>query len=130
LGEVASGILCANLPVLPRLFKEYAPEIQARYASLRGRSQSASSSGQSGTSGPMVSRPTQDKAPFRKGNYVELHEQGYGFGVGPKPGNLGETRAPENPGSFAEHREVSTPADLERAWLDESIQRTARVHRF
>ena len=75
-------------------------------------------------------RQNQDKAPFRQDNYVELHEQGRGFAVGPKPGNLGETCATGNPGSFAEHREVCKPADLERAWLDEGIQRTARVHRF
>ncbi|MCJ1225134.1 hypothetical protein MMC12_001783 [Toensbergia leucococca] len=58
-GEIASAILCTNLPILPRFFRSMAPKISTLLTRMRSKSKSSSSDPQS-----HANRSSKKKAPL------------------------------------------------------------------
>ncbi|MCJ1410693.1 hypothetical protein MMC19_004779 [Ptychographa xylographoides] len=79
-GEIASAILCTNLPILPRIFRNMATKIATTYSQIRSKSKfSRSSSNTPATASPNKKGPLTSWTRFResapkmfKPNYVGL----------------------------------------------------------
>ena len=72
MAEVATGIVCGCMPVLPQLFRHYIPKIRKSLTALRGKSQSRCKDFHS-LQGPRADTWNQISA---HGKYLELDEHG------------------------------------------------------
>ncbi len=71
--EIASGLLCGCLPVLPQFFRHFIPKIASKYRS-KGRTTRTSAVSSSGK--PLASNDGRDIHPsLPEGTYIELREQ-------------------------------------------------------
>lgn len=72
MAEVATGIVCGCMPVLPQLFRHYIPKIRKSLTALRGKSQSICKDAHR-LQGPRADTWNQISA---HGKYLELDEHG------------------------------------------------------
>ena len=74
-GEIASGLLCTCLPVVPRFFSHFGVKVATIFASRRSKSGSTRAKKSGISKEPIAAWPRSHGKQPLKGDYLELYEQ-------------------------------------------------------
>ena len=85
MGEIASGLLCGCLPVLPQLYRHTAPKLSSTFNTLTRHARGRSTTDKSSEASAFRRHPTSRYRPrdphFISGSYTELDERSPGQGL-------------------------------------------------